>query len=67
MLEGLKKLAAVSPRDLSADKVKVICDKVTEEKSKKPGTDRLSEKSKSTISQYNRLMEAQQDEERMAG
>lgn len=67
VLEGLKKLAVVSPRDLSADKVKVICDKVTEEKSKRPGTDRLSEKSKSTLSQYDRLRQVQKDTERKAG
>ncbi len=67
VLEGLKKLTRLSPKDLSADKVKVICDKITEEESRKPGTDRLSAKSKSTLSQYDRLRQIQQDEERMAG
>ena len=67
VLEGLRRLAAVSPMDLSADKVRVVCDKIKDEKQKiRPGTDRLSEKSKSTLSQYDRLREMQCEAERMA-
>ncbi len=65
VLEGLHRLMVLSPRDLSADKVRVMCENMTEEKERDPGTDHLSRKSKSTLSQYDHLREAQEAEERL--
>lgn len=65
---ALRRLEALSPGDLGADKVKVICD-ATDGKQKeklKPGTDRLSRKSKSTLGQYDKLRGLQNHGERMA-
>lgn len=64
---ALLKLESLSPMDMSADKVKVICDKISENKNSimKTGTDRLSQKSKSTLGQYDRLCQLQSKEERM--
>ncbi len=64
--EGIKKLARITPKDLSADKLRVICNNITKEGERKPGTDHLSVKSKATLSQYDRLRQMQKDEERMA-
>ncbi len=67
VMEGIRQLAVLSPRDLSAEKVKLICDKIDEENSPDtPGTDRLSEKSKETLSQYDKLRRLQNDSERVA-
>lgn len=65
---ALLKLESLSPMDMSADKVKVICDKINENKNSitKTGTDRLSQKSKSTLGQYDKLRQLQNTEERMA-
>lgn len=64
---SLKQLEALSPMDMSADKVRVICDKNKEldNSIKKTGTDRLSKKSKSTLAQYDKLRKLQNDDERM--
>ena len=64
---ALLKLESLSPMDMSADKVKVICDKISENKNSimKTGTDRLSQKSKSTLGQYDKLRQLQSKEERM--
>ena len=67
--EALQRLMLLSPKDLSAGKVAVLCDKIREgeEEKKKPGTDRLSRKAKSTLSQYDRLKQMQGKAERKAG
>lgn len=64
---ALLKLESLSPMDKSADKVKVICDKINENKSSimKTGTDRLSQKSKNTLGQYDKLRQLQNEKERM--
>lgn len=60
---ALRKLQKISPLDMSADKVKVICDRYEENKNsiKKDYTDLLSEKSRSTLSVYNKLAEIQSE------
>ena len=65
---ALLELCRLSPKDMSADKVRVICDKIKEDRNPmtKTGTDRLSRKSKSTLGQYDKLRELQNTEERMA-
>jgi len=63
--EALCKLEKLSPLDMSAEKVSLICAK--REENIKPinlKTDRLSEKSKSTLSQYDRLRMLQSNSER---
>lgn len=65
VLEALHRLEKLSPFDMSADKVALICAK--HEESSNPTnvkTDRLSEKSKSTLSQYDRLRQIQKQAER---
>lgn len=63
--EALYKLEKLSPLDMSADKVALICAKKEEElKQTNIKTDRLSEKSKSTLSQYDRLRKIQTESER---
>ncbi len=63
--EALCKLEKISPLDMSADKVALLCAK-REESLKKSNikTDRLSEKSKNTLSQYDRLRMIQNSSER---
>lgn len=63
--EVLCKLEKISPFDMSADKVALLCAK-QEESSKqlKIKKDRLSQKSKSTLSQYDRLRMIQNSTER---
>ena len=63
--EALYKLESISPLDMSADKVALICAK-KEETSKQSNVkiDRLSEKSKRTLSQYDRLRMIQNESER---
>lgn len=63
--EALYKLENLSPLDMSADKVALICAKKEETlKQTNIKTDRLSEKSKSTLSQYDRLRMIQNESER---
>ncbi len=63
--EALCKLEQFSPLDMSADKVALICAKKEETvKQTNIKTDRLSEKSKSTLSQYDRLRTIQNGPER---
>lgn len=63
--EALYKLETISPLDMSADKVALICAKKDEiAKQSNIKTDRLSEKSKSTLSQYDRLRMIQSKSER---
>ena len=66
VMEALHKLENISPFDFSADKVALICAK-TEETIKQSGikADRLSEKSKRTLSDYDRLRDIQNSSERM--
>lgn len=55
--KALKELELLSPMDMSADKVKVICDHIKAKENCIPisYTDRLTEKSRSVISAYDRL------------
>lgn len=63
--EALCKLEQLSPFDMSADKVALICAKKEELlKQANIKTDRLSEKSKNTLSQYDRLRIIQNQSER---
>ena len=63
--EALCKLEKISPFDMSADKVSLICAKKEESlKQTNIKTDRLSEKSKTTLSQYDRLRSIQNKAER---
>lgn len=63
--EALYKLEKISPFDMSADKVTLICTKKEETlKQTNMKTDRLSEKSKRTLSQYDRLRMVQNETER---
>lgn len=60
VVDALKKLEQISPMDMSADKVKIICDNLQ----KKPlitssCTDHLTEKARRTLSSYDRLAEIQ--------
>ena len=63
--EALCKLESISPLDMNADKVALICAKKEESlKQSNIKTDRLSEKSKNTLSQYDRLRMIQNRSER---
>lgn len=63
--EALCRLEQFSPFDMSADKVALICAKKEEAlKQANIKTDRLSEKSKTTLSQYDRLRMIQSQSER---
>lgn len=63
--EALCKLEKLSPFDMSADKVALICAKKEESlKQSSIKTDRLSEKSKTTLSQYDCLRKIQNQAER---
>lgn len=64
---ALRQLMILSPQDPSADKVRVICDKLegNEKNRNEPGTDHLSRKSKASLSQYDRLRQVQEEAERM--
>jgi transposase len=54
--KSLKRLEVMSPFDLSADKIKLICAKTTEENNLiKPGTDSVSEKSQQILLLYDNL------------
>lgn len=63
--EAICRLEQLSPFDMSADKVALICAKKEESlKQTTIKTDRLSEKSKTTLSQYDRLRMIQSQLER---
>lgn len=63
--EALCRLEQLSPFDMSADKVALICAKKEESlKQANIKKDRLSEKSKATLSQYDRLRMTQSQSER---
>ena len=63
--EALCKLEKITPFDMSADKIALICAKKEEAlKQTNIKTDRLSEKSKTTLSQYDRLRLIQNQSER---
>lgn len=63
--EALYKLEKISPLDMSADKVALLCAKQEETlKQSNFKTDHLSEKSKRTLSQYDRLRMIQNSSER---
>ena len=55
--EALKELEKISPMDMSADKVKVICESILEKDNcvSRISTDRLTSKSKSTLIFYDKL------------
>lgn len=62
--EAMYKLEKISPLDMSADKVALLCAKQEESlKQSNIKIDRLSEKSKSTLSQYDRLRMIQNSSE----
>ena len=60
---ALKHMERLSPKDMSAQKVRMICRgmeaELHEEASQVPGADRLSVKAKSTLSQYDLLRKLQ--------
>lgn len=63
--EALYKLESISPFDMSADKVALICAKKEETlKQANLKVDHLSKKSKSTLPQYDRLRKLQSEAER---
>ena len=63
--EALCKLEKISPFDMSSDKAALICAKKEEAlKQTNIKTDRLSEKSKTTLAQYDRLRKVQNQTER---
>lgn len=61
VVNALKKLEQISPMDMSADKVKVICESMQEKKDwiTSSYTDYLTEKNRNTLSAYDRLAEIQ--------
>ena len=66
--EALLKLITISPGDMSADKVRMLCSVSEKEETAAdtPGTDHLSIKSQQTLSQYDILRQLQNKEERIA-
>lgn len=66
---AVKKLEGITPQDMSADKIRALCE---EEKAEAavcrnfPGSDHLSEKSKQTLGQYDALARLQSDAQRRA-
>ena len=57
---ALNTLIKMSTKDFNAQKVRMICDNNSEKNlNNRPGTDRLSEKSKETLANYDRLRELQ--------
>lgn len=64
--EALYKMETLSPLDMSADKVSLLCTRKEESlKQNNIKKDRLSEKSKSTLSQYELLKKYQNTQERL--
>ncbi len=61
VLQALKRLERLSPKDMSAQKVRVICENAQRETPQLPGSDHLSAKAKSTLSQYDLLRKMQMD------
>ena len=59
--QALKRLERLSPKDMSARKVRVICGNAQQEKARAPGSDRLSEKARSTLSHYDLLRKMQME------
>lgn len=60
VLQALKRMERLSPKDMSAQKVRVICE-YAQQDTPTPGTDHLSTKAKSTLSQYDLLRKMQVD------
>ena len=56
---ALNTLVKMSTKDFNAQKVRMICDNSEKELNNKPGSDRLSEKSKETLVNYDKLRELQ--------
>ena len=66
---AVKKLEGITPQDMSADKILALCEEEKEEvpvRRDLPGRDRLSEKSKQTLGQYDALARLQSDAQRRA-
>lgn len=61
VLQALKRMERLSPKDMSAQKVRVICENAQQDTPRTPGTDHLSTKAKSTLSQYDLLRKMQVD------
>lgn len=61
VLKALRQLERLSPTDLSADKVRMICDKQADEGRNAVGTDRISIATQQSLSNYNLLMKAQNE------
>lgn len=59
VLQALKRMERLSPKDMSAQKVRVICENTQSLTLQSPGSDHLSEKAKSTLSQYDLLRRMQ--------
>jgi len=61
--DAIIELERLSPLDMSADKIRVLCDRSTENKNgiKKDYRDQLSQKSRNTLSIYNKLTEIQSE------
>lgn len=59
VMDALKELSVLSPYDLNAQKVRLICDKNNENCISVTGTDRLSEKSRETLKDYDILRDLQ--------
>lgn len=54
--DALRKLEKISPMDMSADKVRVICEHTQEkDRTTESHADYLTEKTRSTLSAYDRL------------
>lgn len=58
---AIQRLQVLSPLDMGADKLRIICDKADSSKNLKVGIDHLSIKSKSTLAQYDKLRQAQKE------
>ena len=58
---AIQSLQVLSPLDMGADKLRIICDKADSSKNLKVGIDHLSIKSKSTLAQYDKLRQAQKE------
>jgi len=64
--KALKELDRLTTGDKSADKVRVICDKQAEDGAGIAGIDRISRSTQESLSNYDLLMKAQNEPERMA-
>ena len=59
--QALKRMERLSPKDMSAQKIRVICGNKLRKVPQQPSSDHLSEKAKSTLSQYDLLRQMQME------